>query len=53
MAKKPLTCKQKALILKDEKEAVKMYKNLGFPKQSSDEAKHLKFFKKQPCRKTK
>jgi hypothetical protein len=53
MQKKRLTCQQKNLILKDEKEAVKMYKNLGFPTQSKDEARHLAFFKKQSCGKHK
>jgi hypothetical protein len=53
MPKNRLTCKQKHFILKDEKEAVKMYRDLGFPKQSKNEAQHLAFFKKQPCGKTK
>ena len=46
-----LSCKKKAAILKDEKEAIEMYGDLGFPRQAADEARHLEFFKKQPCRK--
>ena len=49
--KPKLTCKRRATILRDEREAVAMYESLGYPKQAADEAKHYEFFKKQPCRK--
>ena len=50
-SKPKLTCKRKAYLLKDEKEASKEYRSYGWKKQGKQEAAHRKFIKKQPCRK--
>ena len=40
-----LTKKKLNYLIKEEKEAVKEYRKLGFPALARDEAKHAKFLK--------
>ena len=48
-----LTKRTKKALLKDEREAVKKYKKLGFPKLAADEARHADFISKQKVKKKK